>query len=78
MITYGTEPMPVRIQVWTLLMMWTAVTISVVYMYGQPNIPRWVVPIPVLAVIVGSWFVIQRGELGITMRTRRNCLNSRI
>lgn len=62
-LVYLDQPsaMPLRAQIITLVLMWGSVTISVVLLALNNRVPVWVLPLPVLAAAVGTYFIVGLG-----------------
>jgi uncharacterized membrane protein YbaN (DUF454 family) len=58
----GSAVMPRRAKIVTLLIMWASVSTSEVLLATGGRVPAWVLPLPVLAAAVGTWFILRIGR----------------
>jgi uncharacterized membrane protein YbaN (DUF454 family) len=58
----GKKPMPFRAKVMAMILMWTFVTASTIALAANHALPVWVPPLPAIAAVIGSWFIIRQGR----------------
>lgn len=58
----GSATMPPTAKVITLLLMWGSVGTSVVLLVMNNRVPVWVLPLPILAAVVGTYFILRTGR----------------
>lgn len=63
------EPMPRRVQIRVLILMWAAVTLSLVTLYMGDNLRLWVGALIVLAAACGTLVILRRGSSHSPART---------
>lgn len=59
----GDQPMPRKAQVVSLAMMWTAIVVSSGLILSRTAAPNWILPIVVVAGLVGTWYIVRAGRV---------------
>jgi hypothetical protein len=60
----GNTPMPLRAKIVTIAIIWISVGISTTLLASNNAVPSWVVPLPPLAALFGTYFVARIGCRG--------------
>lgn len=57
----GSTPMPMKAKLATMCIMWAFVTLSVVLLSRGLEAQNWVIFMPPVAAVVGTWFIMRMG-----------------
>jgi uncharacterized membrane protein YbaN (DUF454 family) len=57
----GSTPVPMRAKVATMCIMWVFVALSVLLLGRGLEAPNWVILMPPVAAVVGTWFIMRMG-----------------
>ncbi len=66
----GSVEMPLRAKIFTLLIMWSFITVSTLALWYREEIPRFVALLVPAAGLVGTFFILQYGKKSVKSRSQ--------